>query len=198
MPNYKRLFIDNSYVFLTIVTHQRKPILIDNIKILRQGFSNTKKIYDFEIYAAVILPDHLHVILNPKNIKEYPKIIHAVKYYFSKNIDGGIVIPPYISRSPSGSEDIKISASIHLSKSKTSKGEKGVWQRRYFEHTIRDEDDLYKHLDYIHYNPVKHEYVQNVKDWEFSTFHKFVESKNYDLDWGSSTDIEHIKEFDYN
>jgi len=181
MPNYKRLFIESSYLFITIVTHQRRPILIDNIDILRKAFENTKKIYNFEIYCAVVLPDHLHVILVPKNIKEYPKIIHSVKYYFSRNLtdDGGMVIPPYIEAS------------------KLKKGDKGIWQRRYFEHTIRDEKDLYNHLDYIHYNPVKHEYANNVKDWAFSSFDKFVKSENYDIDWGSSEDLKIIKTLEY-
>jgi len=168
-------------LFITIVTSQRKPILINNIEILRKAFENTKKVYDFEIIAAVILPEHMHIIIQPRNIKEYPKIIHAVKYYFSKKMqdDGGIVIPPYIEES------------------KLKKGDKGIWQRRYFEHTIRDETDLHNHLDYIHYNPVKHGHVNNVKDWKFSSFDKFVEMKNYDVDWGSADDVKHIEEYDY-
>lgn len=182
MPNYKRLFIQNSYLFLTIVTYNRNPILVDNINILRQAFKNTKKNYDFEILASVILPEHLHLIIIPKNIREYPKIIHSIKYYFSKNVQniGGIVIPPYV-----------------LSESKIKKGEKGIWQRRYYEHTIIDEEDLYKHLDYIHYNPVKHGVIENVKDWEFSSFDKFVEMNNYDIDWGSIEDVKHIETLDY-
>lgn len=180
MSNYRRLFIPNSYVFLTITTNYRRPILVDNINILRQAFKNTKNIYNFEIFACVILPDHIHLLLRPENIDEYPKIIHSIKYSFSENLQkGGIVIPPY-----------------NTTKSKIKKGDKGIWQRRYWEHTISDEDDLYKHLDYIHYNPVKHNYAKNVKDWEFSSFSKFVEMKNYDLDWGSTEDIKHIETMD--
>lgn len=175
MPNYKRLFIQNSYVFLTIVTNYRCPILIDNIEILREAFKNTKMNYDFEIIAGVVLPNHLHTIIEPKDINEYPKIIHSVKYYFSKNTNaGGIVIPPY-----------------ELNKSKINKGEKGIWQRRYFEHTIINEDDLNKHIDYIHYNPVKHGHVKNVKDWNFSSFHRFVKKNLYEENWGS----ENIEKF---
>lgn len=78
-----------------------------------------------------------------------------------------------------------------------NKGEKGIWQRRYYEHTIRDEEDLNRHLDYIHYNPVKHGCVEKVKDWEFSSFDKFVEKKNYDINWGSSDDVKHIETMEH-
>lgn len=78
-----------------------------------------------------------------------------------------------------------------------NKGEKGVWQRRYFEHTIIDEKDLNNHLDYVHYNPVKHGLVDKVKDLAFSSFHRFVEQNNYELDWGSVEDVKNILELDY-
>ena len=181
MPNYKRLFIKNSYLFLTITTNCRRPILIDNIELLRESFKRAKQTYNFDLFACVVLSEHMHLILIPEKIEEYPKIIFAIKYHFSRNVDkGGLGNPPY-----------------GLSKSKTSKKEKGIWQRRYYEHTIRDEDDLYKHLDYIHYNPVKHGLTQNVKNWEFSSFHKFVKMNNYDGNWGSHQDIEKIKNLDY-
>jgi len=167
--NYKRLFIHGGYVFLTVVTNQRKPILINNIDLLRTAFKNTKKNYAFEIFAIVILPDHFHVLLEPQNINEYPKIISSIKHFFSRNInDVGQVCPTYDRT-------------------------KGIWQRRYFEHTIRDEDDLNNHLDYIHYNPVKHGLVKAVKAWEFSSFHNFVKMKNYDETWGHFEDVKHIE-----
>lgn len=71
------------------------------------------------------------------------------------------------------------------SASRTRKNEAAIWQRRYWEHTIRNEDDLHRHLDYIHYNPVKHELVQKVRDWEWSSFHRYVRLGLYDADWGS-------------
>lgn len=181
MSNYRRLFIPNTYLFLTLSTNFRRPILIDNIDILRQSFENTKEIYNFELYASVILPDHMHMLIRPDKTDMYPKIIHAIKYSFSKKLqNGGIVIPPY-----------------KLSNSKLTKGDKGIWQRRYYEHTIRDEDDLCKHLDYIHYNPVKHGLSQNVKDWEFSSFHKFVKMNNYEPDWGTYDEVKKIKDLNY-
>ena len=94
---------------------------------MRESFKRAKQNYSFNLYASVILPDHMHLIIIPENIKEYPKIIFAVKYYFSRNINigGGVGTPPY-----------------SLSNSKIKKQEKGIWQRRYYEHTIRDEEDF--------------------------------------------------------
>lgn len=173
--DYRRLFIQGKHVFLTVVTYNRQPILIKNIDLFRGAFEETKKHFDFEIFAMVVLQDHFHILLKPKNIKDYPNIIKSIKYNFSNKFDAvGLASPTYIQ-----------------------KREKRVWQRRYHEHTIRDEDDLYKHLDYIHYNPVKHGLSQNVKDWEFSSFHKFVKMKNYELNWGTYEKVEKIKELDY-
>lgn len=183
MPNYKRLFIENSHVFITIVANERKFILIDNISILRESFKEAKVIYDFEIYAGVVLPDHMHLLLKPQNINEYPKIIRAIKYNFSTKFNsGGIAIPPY--------EREKCARALHCCHN-------NIWQHRYYEHTIRDEEDFNNHLDYIHYNPVKHGYTQNVKDWEFSSFDKFVKLGQYEKNWGSYKDIEKIKDLDY-
>lgn len=171
--NYKRLYIQNSFVFLTVVTWNRKPILIEKIDLLRTAFKNTKNNYLFEIFAIVVLPEHFHVLLRPKDVKEYPKIISSVKHYFSRNLNiVGQVCPTYDRN-------------------------KQIWQRRYYEHTIINEEELNKHLDYIHYNPVKHGLVQNAKDWEFSSFHKFVKMNNYDINWGSAKDIKKIKGLNY-
>ena len=78
-----------------------------------------------------------------------------------------------------------------------NKGEKGIFQRRYFEHTIIDEKDLNNQINYIHYNPVKHGYAKSVKDWKYSSFHKFVKNKFYDINWGSNTDIKEIIDLDF-
>ena len=76
-------------------------------------------------------------------------------------------------------------------------GEKCIFQRRYFEHTIIDENDLNNQINYIHYNPVKHGYVKSVKDWEYSSFHKFVKNGLYDINWGSNTDIKEIIDLNF-
>ena len=140
--NYKRIFQPNSYVFITIVTYDRKPILIENIKIFKESLKNSKKKYNYELIAIVVNYDHAHFIVNPDNIDDYSKI----EYTLNNN------------------------------------KEADIWQRRYWEHTIRDEEDLYRHLDYIHYNPTKH-YNIAPKDWEYSSFKKFVEKGYYELNW---------------
>ena len=81
------------------------------------------------------------------------------------------------------------SSSDNLKIGYKNKREKGIFQRRYWEHTIRDENELNNHINYIHYNPVKHGYAKSVNDWEYSSFHKFVKNGLYDINWGTNTDI---------
>ena len=174
--NYRRVFIPNSYLHLIIVSYNRKNIFINNIELLKHALKNAKQFFCFEIVAICVLPDHIHVILNPKNIKEYPKIITSIKYYFSKNYDVGVETPTY---------------------GYVNKGEKGIFQRRFFEHTITSEEDLINQINYVHYNPVKHGFVNNVKDWQYSSFSKFVKYGLYENNWGSAKDIEDIKDLDF-
>jgi putative transposase len=181
--NYRRVYISNSYVHLIIVSYERKHIFIDNIEILRTAFKNTMQNYKFEILAICVLPDHIHLILNPENIKEYSKIISSIKHSFSYIV--GQVCPTDLC----SQEDLKIGYK--------NKREKGLFQRRFYEHTILNQDELNNHINYIHYNPVKHGYVQSVKDWEYSSFHKYVKNNLYDKNWGSFTDIENIKNLDF-
>lgn len=164
---YKRLFIQNGLIFLTIVTNNRIPILIDNFQLLERVFNNIILYYKFELIAYSIQPDHIHCIIKLLNIEEYPKIVKSFKYSFTRNVR--LVNPTYNK----------------------------IWQNRYWEHTIRNEEDLNKHLDYIHYNPVKHKLVESVKDWKYSSFNKFVEQRLYDKNWGSSKDIENIQNLDF-
>lgn len=166
--NYRRIFIKNGLVFLTIVTNDRIPILTDNIKLLNQSYNNVIKYYKFNLIAYSILPEHIHCIIKPTIIEEYSKIVKSFKYSFTKNYNVGLVNPTY----------------------------KRLCQNRFWEHTIRDENDLNIHLNYIHYNTVKHGYVKSVKDWKFSSFHKFVKKDLYDINWGSNTDIKEIIDLD--
>ena len=167
--NYRRLFIKNGLVFLTIVTNNRIPILISNIKRLNQAYRNVLFHYKFDLIAYSIQPDHIHCIIKPLNIEDYSKIVKSFKYSFTKNYNVGLVNPTY----------------------------KKLWQNRFWEHTIRDENDLNLHLNYIHYNPVKHGYVKSVKDWKYSSFHKFVKDNLYDINWGSVVDVENIKNLNF-
>lgn len=176
--NYRRVFVQNGYVHIIITSYERKPVFIDNIEILRTAFRNVQKLYKFEIIAICVLPEHIHLILHPENINNYPKIISSIKHYFSKNV--GQVYP---------ANNLKIGYE--------NKREKGIFQRRYWEHTIRNEEELNNQIDYIHYNPVKRGFVNNVFDWQYSSFHKFVKLGLYENDWGSGKDIVNIKDLDF-
>lgn len=158
-------------VFITVVTNNRKPLLIDNIELLKSAIRNCK--LDFKVLAGVVLPDHLHIILQPKDIKNFPRIISSIKFSFSRSV-----------------EYEKFDKTL----SETKRKEKGVWQRRYYDHIIRDENDLNKHLDYIHYNPIKHNFVKSAKDWKYSSFSKFVKSGLYENDWCNFEDKNHCLE----
>ncbi len=170
--NYRRVFISNSCVHLIVVAYNRRNIFINNIELLRKAFKNAKDFFKFEIIAICVLPNHIHIIINPENINEYPKIVTSIKYYFSKNYNDIVETPTY---------------------GYVNKGEKGVFQRRFFEHTIISEKELNNQIDYIHYNPVKHGFVKNVKDWKYSSFHKYLNQGLYEYNWGSPKDVENIK-----
>ena len=161
MSNYTRVIAQNHPYFITITTEKRRPILIDNITILRQAFANSKQYFDYQIDAICILPDHLHMIICPNNESDYPNIIKSIKTYFSKYSD----------------------LTYKRSQSQSKKKELGIWQRRYYEHTIRNETELERYRNYIHYNPVKHHLVSSAKEWEYSSFSKFVKNGFYDKDW---------------
>lgn len=169
MPNYKRYYTSNAYYFFTVVTYKRQPIFqdINAIQLLKESIQTIKQKYPFTIEAIVILPDHIHCVwkMNEKDVY-YSKRWQFIKMYFSKQYK---------------KED---QSTITPTSSRFFKREKTIWQRRFWEHRIRNEKDLYQHFDYIHYNPVKHGYVNNPKDWEWSTFHKFVENGWYDSEWG--------------
>lgn len=169
MSNYKRVFLDGYCYFLTVVTHKRNPILIDNIELLRKSVKSSKEKYPYTIEAIVILPDHLHMMIRPETASQYPQIISRIKQYFSRHCD-----PMYYRH-------------ISQSKSRSKEGYKPIWQKKYYEHSIRDDADYNTRFNYIHYNPVKHGYVTQVKDWQFSSFHQYVNKGYYQKDWGDFT-----------
>lgn len=177
--NYKRLFIENSLVFITMVTAKRRKILIDNIKILREAFKKTIHTYNYEIIAICILPDHIHMIIKPYCINDYPKIIQQIKRYFSQHINKNLL------------------ENYTLTSGNIKRKECDIWQHKYWEHTIRNENDLNKHIDYIHFNPFKHKYVNRVRDWDYSSFKKFVNNNLYSIDWCNFGDKNNITKLDY-
>jgi putative transposase len=129
---------------------------------LRRAFRETRKHHPFTADAVVVLPDHLHAIWTlPEGDKDFATRWRLIKSTFSRSL-------------PTGEP---------ISASRAAKGERGIWQRRYWEHTIRDESDFARHVDYIHINPVKHGLVTRISDWPYSSFHRMVKSGVYPADW---------------
>jgi len=145
MAKYKRLFLDGYSYYITMVTHKRNPLLVDNIELLRESFRESKRYFAYSIDAIVVLPDHIHMIIIPKNVNEYPKIIKAIKYNFSRHFN----------------------VEEEQSYSRYKRKIKPIWQKRYYEHTIRDDKDYMRCLEYIRNNPLKHQYVNNHEKWKY-------------------------------
>ena len=176
MSSYRRYFKDtNNPVFITIVTKNRRNILIEFIDNFKLSLKESKDKFDFKLIACIVLRDHCHMLIQHKVIEKFPLIIRDIKYNFIQKLPN---------------EFLK---TIKLTESEQKRNEKGVWQRRYYDHIIRNEDDLKKHLDYIHYNSMKH-YQISPKDWQFSSFKKFVQKNLYDENWCNFDDINKINE----
>ena len=151
---YRRIYLDSYSYYLTLVTQGRKPLLIENIEVLRTAFKLSKKKYTYQIEAIVILPDHLHMIIRPKIATEYSKIIRHIKRSFVYGLD----------------QETKDQAKAEISHAKYHRGHAGIWQERFYEHTIRDEKDWLEKMEYIKHNPIKHEYVENLSNWKYTSF----------------------------
>ena len=169
MSRYRRNYVPGGTYFFTVVSHLRCPILCSETsrRALRRAIDKTRAKMPFEIAAWVLLPDHLHCIWTlPTGDSDYPSRWQGIKEEFTRTYlsTGGLETPP--------------------SESRRRHRERGVWQRRYWEHTCGDEDDLKRCADYVHWNPKKHGLVDNVRDWPHSTFHRFVQEGEYTIDWG--------------
>jgi putative transposase len=175
MPNFRRVFVENSYVFITVLLNNRKrTLLTDYIDQLRLAFKHAQSVVAFEIYAVSIMPEHFHVILKPDKIIDYPKIISIIKRTFTKSLP----------------RELRQELVKEISQSKINKNESGVWHRRFYEKTIITQKELNHITDYLHYNPVKHGLVKCANDWEFSSFRKFVKDEFYDVNWCEFSEIE--------
>ena len=168
MPEYRRVYLPGTTLFLTLVTHKRAPLFAadENVALLRRAVSAVKSEMPFEVDGAVILPDHLHFIwtLTPADAA-YPKRVGRLKALFTKFLREGDGV------------------SRRISESRARRGESDVWQRRFWEHTIRDEEDFQRHLDYMHYNPVRHGLASCPHKWRASSFHSWVRRGAYPADW---------------
>jgi putative transposase len=163
MARYRRNFVSGGCYFFTVnLADRRLRLLTDHIDLLRAAVRETKARHPFSIEAIVVLPDHLHAIwCLPENDCDFATRWRLIKSGFSRALPRG----------------------ERISKSRDSKGERGIWQRRYWEHTLRDDRDVERHMDYIHFNPVKHRHVAQVKDWPYSSFRRMVRLGVYPPDW---------------
>ncbi|MGL4995856.1 MAG: REP-associated tyrosine transposase [Deefgea sp.] len=165
MTAYRRDVTTGGTWFFTVnLAERQRTLLVDQIELLRQSFRCVMRTHPFQIDAIVVLPEHLHTIWTlPTGDADFSLRWRLIKTEFSRAM-------PYGER---------------VSASRASKAERGIWQRRYWEHLIRDEADFSRHLDYIHFNPVKHRHVQRVQDWPWSSFHRYVAEGKMDLDWAA-------------
>ena len=164
MTNYRRTCIPGATWFFTVnLAERRSRLLVERIDTLREALRYVQARHPFRIDAMVVLPDHLHAIWTlPPDDSDYPLRWRVLKSWFSRHV-------PHGERRRS---------------SRIDKGERGIWQRRYWERLIRDEADLCSHIDYIHFNPVKHGHVMRAVDWPYSTFHRYVMEGILPADWG--------------
>ena len=161
MSDYRRVFIPGGTYFFTVVTWHRRPLLASDRRVrhLREAFAHVRTTRPFRIEAIVILPDHLHCLWTlPPNDADYPGRWREIKKRFSRRVDLAT----------------------------NDRNERFVWQRRYYEHTIRDQQDWRRHLDSIHYNPVKHGFVKKASEWPYSSFRTALQRGWYEESWGDS------------
>jgi putative transposase len=162
MVRYRRNFVaGGTFFFTTTLVDRGSTALTDHIDALRSAFRTTRQTQPFSIDAIVVLPDHLHVVMTlPAGDADFPNRWRLIKRRFTEVV-------------------LKRGASV----SRHANGEYALWQRRYWEHTIRDERDFERHVDYIHFNPVKHVLVSRVRDWPYSSFHRYVRTGLLPMDW---------------
>ena len=164
MPDYRRAWYPGGTYFFTVnlLRGNGNDLLTRHIDALRSSVSVVRQAHPFRIHGWVVLPDHLHCIIElPAGVTDYATRWRLIKIGFSKAIP----------------------ATERRSAVRQRRGERGIWQRRYWEHLIRDEADFRAHMDYIHINPFKHGLVARVQDWPYSTFHRLVEQGVYPRDW---------------
>ncbi len=158
MSKYKRIYLPNRSYFFTVVTYNRNKLFSNerNIQLLKNAFRYVQQRKPFKIDAICILPDHFHCIWTMTGDSNYSIRWQMIKTDFSRQ---------YRHKKP----EIK---------------QKKLWQPRFWEHVLRDQDDFHRHIDYIHYNPVKHGLVESAGKWRYSSFGEFFEQDYYDDGWG--------------
>lgn len=158
MTNIRRYYIPDSIVFITQVVEGRVPVFRNpqHLDLLREIMRQAQRLYPFGMLAFVFLPDHFHLLFRPAVGVTYTKIMHSIKPNFTKAYKASLGV----------------------------QGSMKFWQKRYWDHIIRSEDDFANHLHYIHYNPVKHGYVSRPEDWPHSSFLQWKARGIYPDEWG--------------
>lgn len=176
--DFRRAWVKGGWYFFTVVTYQRQALLTipENVERLRNAMKSVQTKSPFAMPAIVILPDHLHCLWQlPEGDDDFASRWRQIKHDFTMGCVG---------------------ANAKVGTSRRSKGESNVWQRRFWEHLIRDEEDWRRHMDYIAWNPVKHGYASNPADWEFGSFRRLVERGWYPPGWGA-TEPESVKGMEF-
>lgn len=166
MPNYRcNRVLGGTYFFTVNLLDRRSGLLVTHIHILRNAVHDVRTRAPFHIDAWVVLPDHMHCIWTlPAGEDDYSGRWRALKKAFTKSIP----------------------ANEQRSAVQVRRGERGIWQRRFWEHTMRDDRDYASHMDYVHFNPVKHALAAYPADWPFSSFRRCVALGLYPADWCQS------------
>jgi len=168
MPNYRRAFVPGGCWFVTVnLLDRRGSLLSDHVEALRDAVRATRRTYPFRIDAIVVLPDHLHAVWTlPTDDTDFSVRWRLIKARFAR------ALPP----------------GERLSLARQRRNERGIWQRRFWEHLIRNESDYARHVEYCYINPVKHGLVSRVCDWPHSSFHRDVRAGLFPIDWAGDVD----------
>ncbi|GAA4461160.1 REP-associated tyrosine transposase [Novipirellula rosea] len=171
MSRYQRFFVPGGTYFFTVVAYHRRPILTTACgrQFLREAIRTVRTTHPFELFATVLLADHWHLVMElPPEDADYSLRLRKIKSEFTGSwLAAGLpeaVVTP----------------------SQRKRGERGIWQPRFWEHTVRDEEDLERCVDYIHWNPRKHQCVNRISDYQWSTFHRLVAEGQYEIGWGGT------------
>lgn len=165
---YRRAFVKGGSFFFTLVTERRRPIFSsdESVEVLRAAFRSVQEKMPFSLDAIVVLPDHLHCIWTlPPHDADFATRWRLIKTWFTKHCDP-------LLRATTNAVQAK-------------RQEQAIWQHRYWEHMLRDEKDFERHVEYIHYNPVKHGHATSPFAWPYSSFRRFVDAGIYDANWGA-------------
>jgi putative transposase len=174
MPNYRRANISGGTYFFTVNTLNRQAFLLDDDvrAALREGITLVRQSHPFTVNAWVLLPDHLHCIWTlPLNDCDFSTRWRVIKRTVTQRCGTRLNRPELMTAW------------------RTQRRQSTLWQHRYWEHLIRDESDYRRHVDYVHWNPVKHGYTMCAGDWPYSTFHRHVAAGIYPPDWGIDASV---------